>query len=192
MELTFQAYTHTCFFHIPRLIPILYTWPCIEIDTGVVVYIYMHMYVMCVCMHVHRWVYGVGMWFIHVRWLVSSQGQDVISSSHLWIPAQPQRTFPLKLWFCGCPSQIKANSMAWHNSDSVETRRIRHSASETIMAYFFMDAVILYKSYLEKQFRAHNHHFHKRKKCSCDILAWDIAITWFQKIDLLAILLKTS
>lgn len=26
---------------------------------------------------------------------------------------------PLRLWFCGCPSWIKANSMAWHNSDSI-------------------------------------------------------------------------
>lgn len=26
---------------------------------------------------------------------------------------------PLQLWFCRCPSWIKANSMAWHNSDSI-------------------------------------------------------------------------
>ena len=72
----------------------------------------------------------------------------------------------LKLWFCGCPSQIKANSMASRNSDSVEARGIRHPTTETMMAYIFMGGFILFKSYWGKQFRGHNHHLHKRKNAA--------------------------
>lgn len=51
-----------------------------------------------------------------------------------------------------------------------------HSTSETMMTCFFTDGFIFFKSYLEKQFRIHNHHFYERKK--------NVAVIYFLGISL--------
>ena len=172
---TFSYLLITCFSPISCLMPVLNIWHNIGRDRDAHTYISMCVYVSAcgvyVCWPVVSWCSEaavlVGAWlYLSLPALASCAALEWIphpaSTMVLWMPILDQ-------------SQFNGLAQFWLY---LSKRNKTHSTSQTMMTCFFMDGFIFFKSYLEKQFRIYNCHFYERKKCSCDILSWDIVIVW--------------